>query len=308
MLKLNFPSSKGTISAQTLPELISAANQTRLTGLLYCDAQPNSVGVFSQSKILHGYEAKDSSVARISAASVESTFLNAIHLVQLPASLIHFSKIKIENANLAKEINLSETGLTAFLSQTENHLQTSLLEIFNTKQGLGFILLGGLEQKISKAVVWDSENWQTDEAGQTALNNLLTQNIRARLYPYDKNNEAWQEVYLNTLFEFLINTLFERLAALTGRVMIGSIARELILFGGRNNLKLKFENNKFSTSTLFSSATEMAKSHRICLNLVIQQIEAVIGIGMMTLMIQRLYNGTNPQYKAVAQHHHMFFE
>lgn len=295
-----------TATARLSPEeLQPLARKTRLTGLV-ATADRQACWVYSGGGRLHGYRQEASGWGRIPAGEQETPTGGEMLVQAIPAAGVQFSKIIFECQATSEPAAFNLARLNAFLEDASQEPSPALLYISGVLEGFWLATRPGSEQPRCLALA--NGTWVENMEAEAAIRQAASAGtLTGRIYRGDFKNAAWQEIFLNLIFEWLTNRLLERFGELTGRVMIGAITREMLAYAAKQNLSLGFENTRLTSTTLFASPEEMARSHGECLGLATRHIEKIIGVGMMTLILRQLQNSLGPTYLAVARMHGLIF-
>ncbi len=304
-MKLPFESAPAIPVASNPTELETSTRRMRLTGLAI---QEDACWLYSGGRPLHGYRKNGQGWARISNADAQGKTSTGETLFRvIPAAGVQFSKILFENEGASEVVSLTPSALVNLVENAGEDTSPNLIRIQQNSME-GFWLISRQNPEATRSVTLQGNQWLEGETSSQLLKNAAREDgLTATLFRGSVKNEAWQELYLNIIFEWMTDRVLERYGQLTGRVMIGAVTRDLLLHASRNNLNLSFENNRLTSNSLFASASDMAQSHTACMELITRHIEAVIGIGMMILIMRQIQNSLGPTYLAVARQYGFIF-
>jgi hypothetical protein len=284
--------------AASLAEWASAQSWT---GLALAAGGKKAV-LCQDGKIFTGYIDQAKGVEMVQADRAEQWPAREALAVALPATALPFARIMIEQPGQMTTLEINGRDLAAYLD-TRKQSPLAVLIHCQWPDAEAFALVAGSAIPYRRYIFLAPR--QVLE-GQQAFDAILARPIgRAIVHEGTLDSEAWLQVHLRILFEWLVSFLMERYGYMTGKMMIASVKRDLSIHASRAGLDFDLSAAELVDRTLFLSPDEMAAKYRDAVKQAVRHIQAVIGTGMMTILLQQVHAFVNSNYRALIQRYEL---
>jgi hypothetical protein len=201
---------------------------------------------------------------------------------QAYARLIPLSSFALEMCQLAIESAADQTetipasNLRASLDKEWNQtVNPMLLHLgWEAAEGLVFFQGGRLEGHS----VFFSADRLLDEAGISPTFSFWSEpEARVTSYQINLDLPAWQEYTLRRAFAEICEQALLRYEQITGRAIVDSIVRSLILYTSRQSLEINMAARHVINQEFFSTPQAGAEVYRALLKIMLDQVSQIIG-------------------------------
>lgn len=292
-------------------DLLAQVKDQALTGLAVANPSTKEqiIWLFIRGEIIHGYRENADQLVRASDVDMNMVPAWNIAIYPLPARAIQFCKILIEHKTPPRALNTTSAELSTLIKSFNKEETATLLHI-HWKDAEGFVLASGGGINYQQAVFLSPEGHFEGEEALAKISDWQigwpAADCRASIYRGSIENEAWIEAHLCLLFEWWCSSLLERYGYLTGKMMVGSVTRDLTVQAGRENRDFTTKGANISDRTIFTSPQKMAHAYRTSLQLATRHVQTVVGVGMITIIVRQYTNYLNNLYRTLAQQYNFF--
>jgi hypothetical protein len=163
------------------------------------------------------------------------------------------------------------------------HESASLVTLrWTTSQA--YLLVSGGKLNLRRALLI-----KDNQANEVGLVTDFIQTVSAtpgqlELYQGGLENDPWIALHLNLLFEFYCAHLLTQYGYLTGRVMVNSVIKNILIYASQHDWDLNATEGRLIDQTLFTSLEEMKLAYRAILNLIQKQMQSIAGTNVVSLI------------------------
>lgn len=284
---LAHPSDDKADSVAELRKQISLALEQRLTGVarIVLLSGEEVTMIVSEGDVRQVYH-KDGSVSRALPNFWLSPQLDeqqARLLIQsLPVRRLLFEKIILESHETARDEKpgFKTSSLRQLFSSLNVRESGSLVQI-RWKEAEAFVLIPGSKLASYPALLLSDGEAEEDACAIRSIENWKETDCDLIIYRGGIESEAWLEVHLVILFETLCNYLLAQYGYLTGRVMVTSIAQNLMILAAQKGWDISRRGNVVIDQTIFASPREAAAAYHELLQMALAHMGAVIGSALV---------------------------
>ena len=292
-------------------ETIDRLSQDRETGLLQISTSKNDVIVllFQGGKIPHGYLQTGGTHHRIQKEAWQNLLATVndckFMFVPSPSASLLAQKILVENKNSSEEKQI-QTNQLASLIHTASAQSAATLQHIKWENAEAFVINAGIELTHRKVILVSGSQVTTTQDTLESLFSWHEKQCVISTYTGDIQNQAWIELYLNVLFEWACNYILTQYGYLTGKIMINSVIRGVLVKAAQEGWDISVIDGVVANHTIFASPTESARIYHAMLTIIEKSIEPVIG-PVLTYTIQRQLNPLcKGSYQTIAQMYGLF--
>lgn len=304
-MKINAFNSLQAPPGDQLGPLMSLVAQQKLTALGQVAAGPQMdlLLVIKDGVVVHGYEGLGRACKRILPYQVDTIPAQNVLIYPLKTSILQFTKILVEQAGEYEASPFSVSQVADLLTQGKK-ADTATLFHLHWKTADGFILTAGGNIPYWQ-VAFISPQVALD--GDDAFHEIKKWEQGCELTTYQGNleQEAWLEMHLKAFFNWSINLVLERYGYLTGKLMVASVKREIATYAVRKGWDFSSTSQEMSDRTIFASAEQMTIAYRDAISQIIRHIQGVVGVGMMSIILQQISNNVNGTYQALIRQYRL---
>ena len=299
------------VFAKEVRETIARLSQDKETGIIQITLNDRDriTLLIQNGKVPHGYLKTKEGQRRILNEEwqqlIEAEVECSVAFSSKPSHTLLQQKILLEYQDQAEEKALQTSQLVSLIHASEKSQHATVHHIHwrNTE---AFVISSGIELSQRKTLLLTSDLMvETPDALQQIFNWHETE---CSVTSYEGNIESpiWIEVYLNILFEWTCNQILEQYSYLTGRVMINSVIRSLLVKAAKEGWEITGTNGKVLDYTIFASPTEAGKTYRAMLHHVYNSIEPIIGPVLLFSIQRQINNLCKGNYSSIARMYELF--
>ena len=302
MLEQNLP--------EEIVETIDRLSQNRETGIFRIDTEKEGITLLLQGgKIPHGYLETEGTHHRIQKEGWQNLLATGddcrFTFVPSPSATLLAQKVLIEHQNSSEE-KRNQTNQLASLIHSASALPTATLQHIKWENAEAFVINAGIELTHRKVILVSGSQVTTTQDALESLFNWHEKQCVIKTYEGDIQNQAWIELYLNILFEWACNYIFTQYSYLTGKIMINSVIRGLLIKAAQEGWDISAIDGVVTNHTIFVSPADSARAYHAMLTNIKKSIEPVIG-PVLTYTIQRqLTPLCKGSYQTIAQMYELF--
>ncbi len=272
--------------------------------------QENIITLLMQNgSIPHGYSTTQGVSRRISNEEwqqlLESGSGYPVKFDPMPSATLLPQKILLEYRGQGEEKPLLTSQLASLVHASEKGQSASIQHI-RWQKAEAFIISSGSDLSHRKAIL-TAEDFLLESSD--ALQQIFTWHEKECIvttYMGGIESPTWLEVYLNILFEWSCNHILEQYGYLTGRVMINSVIRNLLLKATFENWELTGTDGRVLAHTIFASPAKAGEVYRIMLETIYKSIEPIIGPALLFSIQRQVNNLCKGNYSSIARMYELF--
>jgi len=265
--------------------------------------------LIQNGRIPHGYLKTKEDHRRISneewQKKLETEAEGSVIFDSKSSKTLLLQKILLEYHDKAEGKNLQTSQLASLIYSGERSQRASVQHIRwqNTE---AYVISSGIELSQRKAILLTNDLMlETPDALQQIFD---WHEPECTVATYEGNIESptWLEVYLNILFEWTCNQILEQYSYLTGRVMINSVIRNLLVKAASEGWEITGTDGRVVDHTIFASPAEAGKTYRAMLHSIYNSIEPVIGPVLLFSIQRRINSLCKGNYLSIARMYELF--
>lgn len=190
--------------------------------------------------------------------------------------------------------NLHLAGLEKWLTTLSFHESASLIRL-RWPASQAVLLVSGGRLKQSHALLREAQ--QVRVLPESELFQKLGQvPAQFELYQGGLESEPWIALHLNLLFEFFCAHLLTQYGYLTGKVMVNSIVKNVLIYGSQHDWDLTAASGCLSDQTCFASQEAAQQAYRAMLYLIRRQMQSLAGTNVVSMIYNQGLDRLNPFY------------
>lgn len=187
----------------------------------------------------------------------------------------------------AQSEEIASSGEVAAFFKSKNRLVGSSLFQFNWRSSAGLVFFP--DDRESPYSVYVSQETIVDETGVSRVfHNWEDVNCTASVYFPDSSVDLWQEYRLRRLFASICKPTLERFELLTGRALMDSLVRLMMIFSSDHNLDISISSRSLVNREVFFSSELAAHKYQMYLNEIFQHCSAVIGPRLLASVLREI--------------------
>ncbi len=267
------------IPATRIASLVSTYRERQRTGLirLAYSGDKQIYLMFRSGSVLNGYLVNDGSHQRLekwqeTIASSPDAFAR---LIQLSTFALQMCKLSIESQS-DQSRPISALDIRSSLTGTWKQANTPSVLHLGWKTAEALVLYSGIKSK--EHSVFFTSNRLVDEAGITDSIALWGEpQATVTSYSMKPDQPAWQEYFLRRAFAEICERSLARYERITGRAVVDSVIRSLILAASRRSAEINITGRQLIDREIFSTPEAAAETYREILQTMLDQISTIIG-------------------------------
>jgi hypothetical protein len=223
-----------------------------------------------------------------------------LEIEPLPARLLMFRKVIIEEILPPKPIASGTNQLRSMFNLAEHNLNPTLFHI-QWEKAEAFVLVAGGYISIRHAVLIAPSGTAEENM---ALDQILTWDeprCNVLVYRGDIKNQAWLELHLNIMVEWYGQKMLRQYQQLTGAVMVRSILQSLSVMAETKGWNITTQNQQLQDASVFPDAAEAGHAYREMLSAIRSRIEPIIGSSLTQYLIKQSMEPTTGVYKTIQE-------
>ncbi|MBN1454437.1 MAG: hypothetical protein JW963_25695 [Anaerolineales bacterium] len=299
------------VSSREMQEAIAQFSQDRETGIIQITLgkQDKITLLIQNGKIPYGYLNTKEHHRRILNTEwqqlLETEDKCSVIFDPKPSATLLPQKILLEYQGQAEEKQFSTSQLVSLIHSSEKRQIASIHHI-RWQRAEAFVISSGTELSQRKSLLLTNDMiLETPDALQQIFNWHETECI-ATTYEGNIESPTWLEIYLNILFEWACNHILDQYSYLTGKVMIHSVIRNLLVKAFNEGWEITATDGRVIDHTIFESPVEESRAYRAMFNNIYKSIEPIIG-PVLLFSIQRQINTLcKGNYLSIARMYELF--
>jgi hypothetical protein len=297
--------------AKEVRETIARLSQDNETGIIQITSskQDQITLLIQNGKIPHGYLKDKEHQRRILNEEwqqlLEIEAECSVIFNSKPSQSLLLQKILLEYHDQAKEGPLKTSQLASLIYSSEKSQRASVQHI-RWRGTEAFVISSGIELSQRKALLLTND--MVVETPDTLQQIFDWHETECTVTTYEGNIESptWLEIYLNILFEWTCSQILEQYSYLTGRVMINSIIRNLLVKVAKEGWDISGTDGSVLNHTIFASPVEAGEAYRAMLTNIYKSIEPVIGPVLLFSIQRQINNLCKGNYSSIARMYELF--
>jgi hypothetical protein len=179
--------------------------------------------------------------------------------------------------------NIPGTELGKLLDSLEQREAATLVSVRWPLSQARIVVAGG--RLPLRRAVWSKDNQGFEEDPDWSfLKNPTDRTCQVELYQGGLESPPWIALHLNLLFEFFCAHLFTQYSYLTGKVMVNSILKNILIYASQQDWDLTAKEGQLFDQTLFVSIEEQKLAYRTIQVLIQRQMQSFAGPNVVTLI------------------------
>ena len=220
----------------------------------------------------------------------------------MPMRRLFFEKAILETPEAGKEIKPTfKTSDLSGLFLSMVNLESASLAHICWQTAEAFILVPGSKIPRRQAVFVSKNVTEENSAALSCIQNHPGPKCDLTIYRGGIESEAWLELHLNILFEWLCNYMLSEYGYLTGKVMVTSAAQNLMIFSSQSGWEVNRIGGEVADRTIFSSPAVAGDAYREMLALIGEHMTAVVGSTLFQSVKRQGLVSVNPFYQSLAK-------
>jgi hypothetical protein len=220
-----------------------------------------------------------------------------------PSEILLLQKILLEYQGEEKPFATSQ--LASLVQSSQMSQNASIIHV-RWRSAEAFVVSSGVELSHWKAVILTDEMiLKSPEALQLIFSWRETEHI-ATVYEGNIESPTWLEIYLNILFEWACNHILKQYGYLTGRVMINSVIRSLLVKAANEGWEITATDGRVLDHTISASPAEAGRVHREMLRNIYKFIEPIVGPVLVISIRSQLESLCKGNYSSIARMYELF--
>jgi len=190
----------------------------------------------------------------------------------------------------AQSEEIASSGDVAAFFKSKNRLVGSSLFQFNWHSSSGLVFFP--DDRESPYSVYVSKEVVLDEIGVSRVfHDWEDTNCSASVYYPDSSVDLWQEYRLRRLFAYICKPMLDRFELLTGRALMDSLIRLMMIFASEHDLDISISSRSLVNQEVFFSSELAAHKYQLYLNEIFQHCSAVIGPRLLASVLREILSG-----------------
>jgi hypothetical protein len=187
----------------------------------------------------------------------------------------------------AQPEEIASSGDVAAFFKSKNRLVGSSLFQFNWHSSAGLVFFP--DNRESPHSVYVSKEIVLDEIGVSRVFHVWEDtDCKASVYFPDSSVDLWQEYRLRRLFACICKPVLERFELLTGRALMDSLIRLMMIFASEHDLDISISSRSLVNREVFFSSELAAHKYQMYLNEIFQHCSAVIGPRLLASVLREI--------------------
>jgi hypothetical protein len=187
----------------------------------------------------------------------------------------------------AQPEEIASAGDVAAFFKSKNRLVGSSLFQFNWHSSAGLVFFP--DDREPPYSVYVSKETVLDEVGVSRVfHDWEDTGCKASVYFPDSSVDLWQEYRLRRLFAYICKPMLERFEILTGRVLMDSLVRLMMIFSSEHDLDISISSRSLINREVFFSSELAAHKYQLYLNEIFQHCSAVIGPRLLASVLREI--------------------
>ncbi len=218
----------------------------------------------------------------------------------IPARALMFRKILLEEIVPPKPLGASNRQLLTMFDVGRTNPGPTLFHI-EWAHAEAFVHVPGGHIGGQRAVLirpFETEEWNTIV---DHISGWHEQQCSVTILRGDIKNQAWLELHMNTLLEWYCLNMLKYYQQLTGAVMVRSILQGLSVLTESYGWGISTHNQQLRFTSIFSSASETARTYREILSAITARIEPIIGSSLTRYIIKQSSEPATGVYKTIQE-------
>jgi len=299
------------VSSNAARETIARFSQDEETGIIKIISrkQATITVLIQNGKIAHGYLNNNGYQRRILKEEL-SELLDpdgeyAITFAPKPSEVLLFQKVLLEHQGQVEEKPLLTSQLPSLIRSSKLH-QNATLQHIRWHNAEAFVIHAGDELSYWKAIFFTDDMFVNTSDTLQQIFDWHEPECTTTTYEGNIENSSWLEIYLNSLFEWACNHILEQYGYLTGRVMINSVIRSLLVKAANEGWKITATDGRVLDYTIFASPAEAGNAYQAMLRSIYKYIEPIIGPVLVFSIQNQLENLCKGNHLSVARMYELF--
>jgi hypothetical protein len=190
--------------------------------------------------------------------------------------------------------NLSAVELGKRLAPLNVHESASLLHL-RWSASQAYLLVPGGKLNLRQAILLKDR--QARHLSESELFQEIGRGLcQCTVYQGGLESDIWITLHLNLLFEFLCGHLLAQYGYLTGKVMVNSIVKNVLIYASQHDWDLTAASGCLSDQTCFSSQAEAKEAYQSMLHLIRRQMQSMAGTNIVSMIYNQGLDRLNPFY------------
>lgn len=299
------------VSSREMREAIAQFSQDRETGIIQITIgkQDKITLLIQNGKIPYGYWNTKEHHRRILNAEwqqlLEAEGECSVIFDSKSSTTLLPQKILLEYHDQAEEKTFPTSQLASLIYSSEKS-QCASIQHIRWQRAEAFVISSGTDLSRRKASLLTGDLiLETPETLQQIFN---WHEVECIVTTYEGNIESltWLEIYLNILFEWACNHILEQYIYLTGKVMINSVIRNLLIKATNEGWKISATDGIVLDHTIFESPVEASKAYQVMLNNIYKSIEPIIGPALLFSIQRQINTMCKGNYSNIARMYELF--
>jgi hypothetical protein len=215
-------------------------------------------------------------------------------------------KLLIQNTGGKIETTTQPLNIGEYLEMQKKSTDTSLV-YFDWENSTGAVLF--CKSSKSPYSIFVSSDVLYDQAGiAPVMLNQENSNYAVTTIGVDQSVPAWQEYLLRRVFADVCEHILVQVQELTGRALVDSLIRLIIVFASRRNLNIDISSRKVVDNELFSSPQQAADNYRLLLTEIFVHFSGITGSRLLSSTIRDIVTNLPVEERAIITTYPLFTE
>ena len=228
------------------------------------------------------------------AASLAGLETAPVSLIPTPGRWLTCERARFGLPPQSIDENLSAVELGKRLAPLNTQESASLLHL-RWSASQAYLLVPGGKLELRQALLLKDR--QARHLSESELFQEIGRGFcQCTVYQGGLESDVWITLHLNLLFEFLCGHLLAQYGYLTGKVMVNSIVKNVLIYASQHDWDLTAASGCLSDQTCFTSQEEAQQAYQAMLHLIRRQMQSLAGTNIVSMIYNQGLDRLNPFY------------